>query len=210
MHCRYCFRQHFAYDSSKSFDSELGLIEQDLSIHEVILSGGDPLSLSDEALEQMLGRLSVLPHIRRIRFHTRFPIGIPERIDDRFLELIGAVPQQVYVVIHCNHPRELDADIFDRLKALQKLGCIILNQAVLLRGVNDESAALIQLAESLANQGIGFYYLHQLDRVQGSAHFEVDDRKGRALVQEMAKALPGYAVPKFVREIPGQPGKSLL
>lgn len=210
MHCRYCFRQNFDYDSTKLFDEELAQIEQDLSIREVILSGGDPLSLSDEVLERLLGRLSKLPHIRRLRFHTRFPIGIPERIDDEFIQLISAIPQQVYFVIHCNHPRELDQEILDRLKLLQSLGCIILNQAVLLKGVNNDVSTLHQLAEQLANHGILFYYLHQLDRVQGAAHFEVDECEGRNLVSECAALLPGYAVPKFVREVAGEPSKTLI
>jgi EF-P beta-lysylation protein EpmB len=210
MHCRYCFRQHFAYDTSKGFESELEHIEQDLSIHEVILSGGDPLSLSDEILSQILERLAKLPHIRRLRFHTRFPIGIPERIDDEFLNMVASLPQQIYFVIHCNHPHELDQEIFDRLKALQKLGCLILNQAVLLKGVNDEVSTLLQLAEQLANQGILFYYLHQLDRVQGAAHFEVEEERGRFLLAEIAKQLPGYAIPKYVREIAGEPNKTMI
>lgn len=210
MHCRYCFRQHFDYSSSKGFEDELSQIEQDLSIHEVILSGGDPLSLSDETLAQILGRLAKLPHIRRIRFHTRFPIGIPERIDESFLNLIASLPQQIYFVIHCNHPRELDQEIFDRLKALQRLGCIILNQAVLLKGINDDVSTLQQLAEQLINQGVIFYYLHQLDRVQGATHFEVEEKEGRFLITEIAKQLPGYAVPKYVREIAGEPNKTPL
>lgn len=210
MHCRYCFRQHFAYDTSKTFEEELAQIEQDLSIHEVILSGGDPLSLSDETLSHILKRLAKLPHIRRIRFHTRFLIGIPERIDEEFLNLMAQIPQQVYFVIHCNHPKELDEEIFDRLKALQRLGCLILNQAVLLKGVNDDVDTLKQLAEQLANHGIIFYYLHQLDRVQGAAHFEVEEEKGRFLIGEIAKQLPGYAVPKYVREVAGEPHKTPL
>lgn len=210
MHCRYCFRQNFDYDPSKSFEEELAQIEQDLSIHEVILSGGDPLSLSDEILSQLFGRLARLPHIRRIRFHTRFPIGIPERIDDDFLNLIAAIPQQVYFVIHCNHPRELDQEILDRLKALQKLGCVLLNQAVLLKGVNDDASILHQLSEQLANHGIIFYYLHQLDQVQGSAHFKVDESDGRMLIEDLTKRLSGYAVPKFVREVAGEPSKTPL
>jgi EF-P beta-lysylation protein EpmB len=210
MHCRFCFRQNFGYDNGKTFEEELTQIEQDLSIHEVILSGGDPLSLSDEILSQLLGRLSKLPHVRRIRFHTRFPIGIPERIDDEFLSLIANIPQQVYFVIHCNHPLELDHEILERLKALQRLGCLILNQAVLLKGVNDDVSTLKQLAEQLANHGMIFYYLHQLDRVQGMAHFEVEEEKGRDLLAEIAKQLPGYAIPKYVREVAGESQKTLL
>jgi EF-P beta-lysylation protein EpmB len=210
MHCRYCFRQNFDYESSNSFEQEIEVIGQDLSIHEVILSGGDPLSLSDDVLENLLGRIASFPHIRRFRFHTRFPIGIPERIDESFLNLISSLSQQVHFVIHCNHPRELDQDIFDRLKALRKLGCTLLNQAVLLKGINDDHTTLHQLGETLADQGIFFYYLHQLDRVSGSAHFEVEQQKGMKLIQELAKTLPGYAVPKFVCEVPGQPSKTPL
>lgn len=208
MHCRYCFRQHFAYTQAKGFEEELAQIEEDLSIHEVILSGGDPLSLSNEVLGDLLRRIAKLPHIRRIRFHTRFPIGIPERIDDDFLHLISLLPQQIYFVIHCNHPAELDQDIFDRLKALQRLGCLILNQAVLLKDINDNIETLHQLAEQLVNHGVVFYYLHQLDRVQGAAHFEVEEEKGRLLIAEMMKRLPGYAVPKYVKELAGEPNKS--
>ncbi len=210
MHCRYCFRQNFSYETDKTFEKELACIEQDLSVHEVILSGGDPLSLSDEMLAYLLESLAKLPHIRRIRFHTRFPIGIPERIDDSFLSLIAVVPQQVYFIIHCNHPRELDQDVLQHLNALQRLGCIIMNQAVLLKGVNDDVHTLKQLCEQLSNHGILPYYLHQLDRVQGTAHFEVDEERGRFLMQEIAKQLPGYAVPKYVREIAGEPYKTLI
>jgi len=208
MHCRYCFRQNFAYSSLKGFEEELAVIEQDLSIQEVILSGGDPLSLSNEVLGQILARLTQFSHIRRIRFHTRFPIGIPERIDEDFLNLVGSISQQVYFVIHCNHPAELDQEIFDRLRALQRLGCILLNQAVLLKDVNDDATTLQLLAEKLANHGILFYYLHQLDRVKGAAHFEVSEDKGRSLIAQIAKKLPGYAVPKYVREIAGEPHKT--
>lgn len=167
MHCRFCFRQNYDYDVSKNFDAELLEIGADKSIHEVILSGGDPLSLSDDVLRALLESLSLMKHVRRIRFHTRFPIGIPERIDDAFLTMISNVPQQIYFIIHCNHPRELDQDIFDRIRALQKLGCIVMNQAVLLKGVNDQLDTLHELAELLVDHGILFYYLHQLDRVQG-------------------------------------------
>jgi EF-P beta-lysylation protein EpmB len=210
MHCRYCFRQNFDYETGKLFEKELAWIGQDLSIHEVILSGGDPLSLSDETLGHVFERLSKLPHVRRIRLHTRFPIGIPERIDEGFLSLLMSLPQQVYVVIHCNHPRELDSEVLESLKALQRVGCVVMNQAVLLKGVNDDVHTLKQLCEQLANQGILPYYLHQLDRVQGAAHFEVAEREGHVLMEEIAKQLPGYAVPKYVREVAGEPYKTPL
>jgi L-lysine 2,3-aminomutase len=210
MHCRFCFRQHFAYDPSKTFEDELAHIERDSSIQEVILSGGDPLSLADETLGYLLGELAKLAHVKRIRFHTRFPIGIPERIDEEFLNIAAKVPQQVYFVIHCNHPHELDQEIFDHLKPLQRLGWLLLNQAVLLKGVNDDVNTLKLLAEQLVDHGILFYYLHQLDPVQGAAHFTVEEAKGAFLLSEIAKKLPGYAVPKYVREIPGETNKKTV
>ncbi len=210
MHCRYCFRQNFNYDSTKGFERELHAIGEDSSIQEVILSGGDPLSLSDEILDDVFSTIAQFQHVKKVRFHTRFPIGIPERIDDHFLKILEKVPQQIYFVIHCNHPKELDRDIFDSLKKIQALGGIILNQAVLLKGVNDRIETLKELAEKLSNHGIIFYYLHQLDRVKGAAHFEVSEETGKKLVAELAKLLPGYAVPKYVREIPGEPNKTLI
>ena len=210
MHCRYCFRQQFDYDTSKSFEKELAWIKREESIHEVILSGGDPLSLSNDTLGHLLENLSAMPHIKRIRFHSRFPIGIPERIDESFVNLLASLPQQVYIVLHCNHPKELDEDIFRHLRTLQRVGCILLNQAVLLKGVNDDVSILQQLCEQLVDHGILPYYLHQLDRVTGAAHFEVEEAKGRWLIDEIAKLLPGYAVPKYTREIAGEPYKTHL
>lgn len=211
MHCRYCFRQHFSYEiEQKGFKNELQAIEQDSSIHELILSGGDPLSLSDEILNDLLQSLAVIGHVKRVRFHTRFPIGIPERIDEQFLEVMQNYPKQIYFVLHINHPNELDQLLFDRLKKLQHLGCILLNQSVLLRGVNDDAAIIQALCEKLIDQGILPYYLHQLDRVEGAVHFEVTEEFGRQMIHEAAKSLPGYGVPKYVREVPGEPNKTLL
>lgn len=211
MHCRYCFRQNFEYDvANKMFSEELKIIAEDPSLHEIILSGGDPLSLSDEILNDLISQIVQIPHVKRIRFHTRFPIGIPERIDESFLALIAAIPTQIWFVIHCNHPHELDEDIWHGLKELQRRGCVVLNQAVLLKGVNDEVDTLKELCELLVDHGILPYYLHQLDRVQGAAHFEVQEEQGRVLIQEIAKWLPGYAIPKYVREIAGEPNKTPL
>lgn len=209
MHCRYCFRQNFDYATqNKGFEEELEIISRDLSIHEVILSGGDPLSLSDEVLIDLLDALYQMPHIRRIRFHSRFPIGIPERIDSSFLNLIERSSKQIWFVLHVNHVRELDEDIFLSMDELRRRGVVILNQSVLLKGVNDNLIALKDLCETLADQGILPYYLHQLDRVQGTAHFEVAEDKGLWLIEELAKQLPGYAVPKYVREIAGEGSKT--
>ena len=211
MHCRYCFRQNFDYDvEDKTFESELEQIANDSSIFEVILSGGDPLSLPNRLLKILIQKIAAIPHIRRIRFHTRFPIGIPERIDDEFLEIIKDTPVQFWFILHCNHPRELDSDVIEKMTALRQLGVNILNQAVLLQGVNDDADTLTNLCLSLVDQGIFPYYLHQLDKVQGAAHFEVAEEKGLLLMGEIAKRLPGYAVPKYVREIMGEPGKTGL
>ena len=209
MHCRYCFRQNFGYETrDKVFQEELAIIKLDSSIHEVILSGGDPLSLSDQLLASLLNQLDQIDHIRRIRFHTRFPIGIPERIDENFLSIIKKLNKQIFFVVHINHPLEIDEDVLFHLKSLQKAGCIILNQAVLLNGVNDDLLILKQLCEQLADNGILPYYIHQLDRVIGSQHFEVQVQKGKYLIEELSKVLPGYAVPKYVREISGEMSKT--
>lgn len=208
MHCRYCFRQHFSYEiDNKSFEQELTLISEDPSIHEVILSGGDPLSLSDATLSDLLKKIATIPHIKKVRFHTRYPIGIPERIDASFLNLLKEIPLQFLFVVHVNHPLELDADVLNALKEIQKLGIPIFTQSVLLRDINDDIETLYRLCETLVNHGIIPYYLHQLDRVKGAAHFEVSEEKGRELIKALQARLPGYAVPKYVREIPGEPGK---
>ncbi len=211
MHCRFCFRQHFDYEvKEKAFVNELKLIEEDQSIHEVILSGGDPLSLSNAVLSDLLESLSKMPHVKRIRFHTRFPIGIPERLDEEFLAILRNVPCQILFVTHINHARELDEVVLNKLKCLQKSGIVVLNQAVLLKGVNDNIEALEGLCELLVDNGVVPYYLHQLDRVQGAAHFEVSVETGLFLIEELAKRLPHYAVPKYVRENAGEPSKTLL
>lgn len=210
MHCRYCFRQNFDYEKAKKFDESIKWIENNSSVHEVILSGGDPLSLSQNVLDDLLMRLGNIPHIKKIRFHSRFPIGIPERIDEPFLRSIEKLSQQVYFVIHCNHIQEMDLDIYDRLRALRKIGCVVFNQSVLLKGVNDSVEALVDLCLGLVDQGIIPYYLHQLDRVQGASHFEVSESEGLRLIDEITKKLPGYAVPKYVREIAGRRNKTVL
>ncbi|MGA8164178.1 MAG: KamA family radical SAM protein [Waddliaceae bacterium] len=209
MHCRFCFRQNFDYEvNDKTFADELDAIQKDPSIHEVILSGGDPLSLSDRQLGSLLDRLQCIPHIRRLRFHSRFPLGIPERIDAGFLHLMEQQSQTIFFVIHCNHPRELDKDVFASLNGLQRLGIQVLNQHVLLRGVNDNIETLRELCETLIDHGILPYYMHQLDRVQGSAHFEVPQEEGLRLIEQLMTLLPGYGVPKYVREIPQEMSKT--
>jgi EF-P beta-lysylation protein EpmB len=209
MHCRYCFRQHFDYDTKdKLFVEEIAAIANDPSISEILLSGGDPLSLSDGQLQYLIGELENIPHLTRIRFHTRFPIGIPERINDRFIRLLATCKKQVIFVIHCNHPKEFDEDIFKHLKMIQRLGIPILTQSVLLRKVNDDVETLKKLFELLIDNGIIPYYLYQLDRVQGAAHFEVPEEEGKLLMNRLNTLLPGYAMPRYVSEIAHRLSKS--
>lgn len=211
MHCRYCFRQNFPYETEeKGFESELGYIEKDPTITEVVLSGGDPLSLSDGTLAHLFQSLDTLTHVKRIRFHTRFPIGIPERIDSSFLDLLASSKKQIFFIVHINHPNELDGDVAHCLKKIQMLGIPVLNQSVLLRGVNDEEKILLALSEALVNQGIMPYYLHALDPVAGSGHFALSEERGHALIRFVQEHLSGFGVPRFVREEPGQPSKTFL
>ena len=208
MNCRYCFRQNFDYETEvKNFDKETALIAQDPSIQEVILSGGDPLSLSNETLGTLLEQLASIPHVKRVRFHTRFLMGIPERIDSSFLQMISRYPLQIWFVLHANHPREFDAEIFSALKLLRLCGAVLLSQSVLLKGINDSADTLVALCEDLVNNGIIPYYLHQLDRVHGTHHFEVSEEEGKKLMDAISKRLPGFAVPKYVREMAGAPHK---
>ncbi len=211
MHCRFCFRKNFDYQTQdKTFSKELNLIRANPSIQEIILSGGDPLSLSDEILRELLSNISNIPHVRRIRFHTRFPMGIPERIDDSFLQVLQECPKQIWFVLHSNHLNEFDDDIWHALKRVQKLGIPVLNQTVLLHGVNDSHSTLKDLFVGLIDHGIAPYYLHQLDEVQGSMHFKVDIQTGLELTKSLMKVLPGYGVPKYVQEIAGKPSKTIL
>ncbi len=211
MHCRYCFRQHFDYATEeKGFETELKQIEQETSLKEIILSGGDPLSLSNRELSHLIDRLSAIQHIKWLRFHTRFPMGIPERIDPEFLNILAASRLQTIFLIHSNHPNEWDDEIQSALKQVQKLGIPILCQTVLLKGVNDDVQTLKALCERLIDAGIIPYYLHQLDRVAGAMHFEVEEEKGIKLIEELRAVLPGYGVPRYVREIAGENSKTPL
>ncbi len=210
MHCRYCFRKSFEYGAVSDLSNEIKHIQQDPSLHEVILSGGDPFSLSNASLEALLRQLDSFDHLTKIRFHTRFPIGIPERLDHEFIDLISSLRCQIYVVIHCNHPKELDSDVILALQKLRKTGAILLNQAVLLKGVNDNFETQLELHQHLIDSGILPYYLHQLDRAKGTSHFEVSQEKGRQIITYLRSRLPGYAVPSYVQEIAGEPNKTLL
>lgn len=211
MHCRYCFRRHFDYEvERKDFLPELNNIRNDPTIKEVILSGGDPLSLSNRALGTLIQQIEDIPHVTKLRFHTRFPIGIPERIDSEFIEILSKSRLKVWFVIHSNHPKELDEDLFAALSLLQKEGVVLLNQSVLLAGVNDDFDTMHQLCETLVDRGVIPYYLHQLDRVAGASHFEVAIEEGKKLIEQLRRTLPGYAVPQYVKEIGGKPYKVVV
>jgi len=204
MHCRYCFRQNYDYPTNNhSLDRSLEIVANDPSIQELILSGGDPLSLMDQQLEHLFHKISQIPHIKRIRIHTRFPVGIPERIDEPFLKILEESKPQVWFITHINHPRELDEDVIKALKSITRLGIPVLNQSVLLQGVNDDLETLQMLSERLVDNGLLPYYLHQLDRVSGTMHFEVCESKGQELLEGLKSTLSGYAVPKYVKEIAG-------
>lgn len=212
VHCRYCFRRHFPYGDESAlqqgWSAALNHIRADQSVAEVILSGGDPLSLSDRRLSQLTDALHAIGHVRRLRIHTRYPIVLPERVDDGLSAWLESVRLQKVVVIHANHAQEIDGSVARACKRLADAGATVLNQSVLLAGVNDSVDALAELSEALFAMNVLPYYLHVLDRVQGAAHFDVDEERALALHTEVTARLPGYLVPRLVREIPGEPAKS--
>ena len=214
VHCRYCFRRHFPYAEETAAAGQwreaVDAIRADTGIEEVILSGGDPLSLATRKLAELTAQLATIPHLRRLRIHTRLPVVLPERIDAEFTDWLRALPWPVAVVIHANHANEFDADVDAALPRLRAACATPLNQAVLLRGVNDNVDALAALSERGFAAGALPYYLHQLDRVEGAAHFEVDDDTALALHSALMDRLSGYLVPKLVHEVAGDPGKRPL
>jgi len=214
VHCRYCFRRHFPYGealaSREHWRETLRELAADRSIEEVILSGGDPLSLADEKLAPLAEALEFIPHLRRLRLHTRQPIVLPERVDDALLAWLGRGRLKKIVVVHANHAHELDESVQGALRRLARAGATLLNQSVLLRGVNDTADALVNLSTRLFECGVLPYYLHMLDKVRGAAHFDVPEPQARALLRDAAARLPGYLVPRLVREDAGAPAKTFL
>ena len=214
VHCRYCFRRHFPYQEETPHGDDwpalLDLIRNDTSIREAILSGGDPLMVPDPRLSAFVHKLLAIAHVDRVRIHTRLPIVLPERIDHTFMEWFSSLGRRVVVVVHCNHPHEIDTAVETALGRLVKTGATVLNQAVLLHGVNDRVEILKGLSEGLFAVGVLPYYLHLLDRVRGAAHFEVPRDEARALHRDLHASLPGYLVPRLVEEIPGSAGKTLI
>jgi EF-P beta-lysylation protein EpmB len=211
VNCRYCFRRHFPYGeeiaAAAQWREALAHVRADTSIRELILSGGDPLSLATHKLEELTRGLAELPHVIRLRIHTRLPVVLPERVDEDFTNWLSALPLQKVVVLHANHANEFDAGVDAACARLREAGATLLNQSVLLRGVNDDADALAGLCERSFAAGVLPYYLHQLDKVQGTAHFEVDDDRALALVDALRARLPGYLVPKLVRELQGDGSK---
>lgn len=211
INCRYCFRRHFDYGAENAaregWRDAVDAIAQDPDIDEVILSGGDPLSLATHKLVELTQALKQIPHLRRLRIHSRLPVVLPERVDDELVQWIASLPWPVAFVIHANHANEFDATVDAAMARLRAAGATLLNQAVLLRGVNDSIEALQALSERSFAAGVLPYYLYQVDRVEGVAHFEVADDTAKDLHAQLTARLSGYLVPKLVREISGDSSK---
>ncbi|HBL20677.1 MAG TPA: EF-P beta-lysylation protein EpmB, partial [Alteromonas mediterranea] len=212
VNCRYCFRRHFPYAdnavSKHQWEEVLQYIQAHDNINEVIFSGGDPLMAKDDHLAWLANEIASINHVKRLRIHTRLPVVLPERINNAFVNWFTALPIQKVLVLHANHANEMSEALKSRLITLREKGVTLLNQSVLLKGVNDSGEAISDLSEALFEASVLPYYLHVLDKVQGASHFYVSDDEGRHIMEEAIKRLPGFLVPKLVREIGGQPGKT--
>lgn len=212
VHCRYCFRREFPYADNhvakKDWSHAIKNLQKDTSINEVILSGGDPLSLPDEKIGLLISRLESIPHIDTLRIHSRYPLLLPSRLTSEFLETLTKNRFRMIMVIHANHANELDDLVKQRLQDYHAAGLILLNQSVLLKGVNDDAQTLIALSKRLIDCQVLPYYLHQLDKVSGASHFEVPDTHAIDLISDIREALPGYLVPRLVREVSGKRSKT--
>ncbi len=211
LHCRFCFRRHFPYHETTPRPAEwraaLEYIDADPTISEVILSGGDPLTLSDGRLADLAARLDAIPHLQRLRVHTRLPVVLPSRVDGALLGWLGQTRLQPVLVVHANHPNEIDREVRHALQRLAAEGIMLLNQTVLLQGINDRAETLAALSEALWRARVAPYYLHLLDRVRGAAHFATGEPRARVLHKRLRDMLPGYLVPRLVREQAGAPAK---
>ncbi|TRW94748.1 EF-P beta-lysylation protein EpmB [Candidatus Methylobacter oryzae] len=211
INCRYCFRRNFPYIdlqlSKQNEDDAIQYIQNDASISEVILSGGDPLLLSDSRLARLIQQLDSIKHLKRIRIHSRLPIVLPARITNEFISTLTQSAKQIVIVTHCNHANEISDRVIASCKSLKTAGITLFNQAVLLKDVNDNAEALCELSEQLFNHGIIPYYLHLLDKAAGTGHFEVSETEALALIRQVQAALPGYMVPKLVKEQAGARSK---
>lgn len=212
VNCRYCFRRHFPYDQQRMGHKDRQHVVDTLAaspeINEVIFSGGDPLAVSDRLLAQWVALISGISHIRRLRIHTRLPVVIPQRVCDELVKWLSTTPLQVVIVLHINHPAEIDTPTRQALGDLKAAGATLLNQSVILRGVNDRVSVLEDLSESLFDAGVLPYYLHAFDPVAGAHHYDVPDQEAKQLVQALLARLPGFLVPKLVREEPGKDSKT--
>jgi len=214
VNCRYCFRRHFPYaenqGNKRNWQAALDYIQSHPELDEIIFSGGDPLMAKDRELDWLIAQLEAIPHIKRLRIHSRLPIVIPARITDELTSRLARSSLQILLVNHINHANEVDESFRQAMARLRAAGVTLLNQSVLLRGVNDNAQTLAQLSNALFDAGVMPYYIHVLDRVQGAAHFMVEDREARAIMRELLTLVSGYMVPKLAREIGGEPSKTPL
>ncbi len=214
VHCRYCFRRHYPYQqfscSSSVQDDTISYLKQNTSIEEIILSGGDPLVLDNNRLGQLITKLETIPHLQTLRIHSRLPVVLPDRINSGLLTLLQQTRFQVVLVTHINHANELQQLEQNKCLQLHQAGIILLNQSVLLKGVNDNAAALIKLSKRLFASKILPYYLHMLDPVKGAMHFAVSKNTALTLYHEIEQKLPGYLLPKLVQEIAGKKSKTAI
>ena len=212
VNCRYCFRRHFPYAEHHNNKADwLEVFKQigsDPNIDEIILSGGDPLMANDDYLLWMLQQINLIPSIKRVRIHSRLPVVLPYRITEQFLQLCQQAQQQIIMVLHINHPQEISAELADKVALLIQVGVTVLNQAVMLRGINDSTDTQMALNETLFTHRIQPYYLHLFDKVQGAAHFAISDERAVAIMRDVMTKQSGYMVPKLVREIGGEASKT--
>ena len=212
VNCRFCFRRHFPYSSNQlggeKLQQALDYIAADTSIKEVILSGGDPLAATDKRLQTITAALNKIDNVQTLRVHTRFPIIIPERITPELIDWFANQRLKPVMVIHCNHPNEIDHNVKEALNRLRVAGVTLLNQGVMLKNINDDVKTQADLSETLFDAGVLPYYMHTLDKVAGAAHFDIPDETAKQLMQELMAILPGYLVPKLVRDVPGMSGKT--
>lgn len=214
IHCRYCFRRSFPYSENTpgraGWPALFNYIENNSNINEVILSGGDPLAVNDVYLLEFTNALTKLKQIKRLRIHTRLPIVLPERITPELLQWLNDLSIKPIIVLHTNHPNEINDDVKHAITQLKKTDVMLLNQSVLLRGINDNASILAALSEKLFDIGVLPYYLHTLDKVNGTAHFDCTDETAKAIHNRLKQTLPGFLVPKLVSELPGEVSKTWL
>jgi len=214
INCRYCFRRHFAYNENQLGQKHIEAVKNYLlskpDVNEVIFSGGEPLLANNDLLKKWLDELGELKQIKRFRIHTRMPIVIPSRIDDEFINVLKSAPKKVTMVVHCNHPNEIDENIAEMFLDLHAAGILVLNQSVLLKDVNDNAKTLVALSEKLFESNAMPYYLHLLDPVAGTAHFNVEKLDVQNIYRELQANLPGFLLPKLVRELSGEESKTII